>query len=187
MPELKNFSLVGGTALALKFGHRKSIDLDLFSNEKINQQTIIIALKKNFKQDFYYEPSKITFAVFCKIQNIKVDIVYYPHPVLKKPKLIENLKLYSNQDIAAMKVNAILGRGAKKDFFDMAELLNHYTLKEIINWHKEKYPSQMLMISIPNALVYFTDAEQSLEPVVLKHQTWEGVKKFIQKKVREFF
>ena len=48
-----------------------------------------------------------------------------------------------------------LGRGVKKDFWDLCELLKIYSLKDIISWHKEKYPSQMLLISIPNAITFF--------------------------------
>jgi hypothetical protein len=86
----------------------------------------------------------------------------------------------------AMKVNAILGRGKKKDFWDMAELLNHYTVAECIDAHSRKYPSQQILISIPNALTYFADADESEEPVSLKGQTWPSVKKSIQKKVKEY-
>lgn len=50
-----------------------------------------------------------------------------------------------------MKINAILGRGKKKDFWDIYELLHHYTLEQFIRFHTEKYPSQQLMITIPQA------------------------------------
>ncbi len=85
-----------------------------------------------------------------------------------------------------MKINAILGRGQKKDFFDLAELLKYYTLAEIISWYKQKYSNQQLLISIPNAITYFADAEQSPDPLALNGQTWDDVKKFIQLKVREY-
>ena len=148
VPELKGASLVGGTALALKFGHRKSIDLDLFINENFNQKEIEKALEREFKNEFVYEPTKITFVVFCNIQNIKVDIVHYPHPTINPTELVDEINFYSNADISAMKINAILGRGKKKDFFDLAELFKHYSLNQIMDWHKQKYPSQMVLISI---------------------------------------
>ena len=85
-----------------------------------------------------------------------------------------------------MKIQAILGRGKKKDFWDLHELLQHYSLQQIMDWHKQKYPSQMLAISIPHALTYFVDAEESETPVSFKKQTWEGIKKGIQKVVREY-
>jgi len=94
--------------------------------------------------------------------------------------------MYDSIDIAAMKVQAILGRGRKKDFWDIAELLNHFSVKQIMQWHSEKFPDQMLLISIPQALIYFTDAEESDDPVSLKGQTWASVKKQIQQKVKEY-
>jgi predicted nucleotidyltransferase component of viral defense system len=94
--------------------------------------------------------------------------------------------MYSIEDIIAMKVQAVLGRGKKKDFWDIAELLNHYSLENFIEFHTQKYKSQNLLISIPHALTYFSDADESEDPVSLKGQTWESVKSEIQKKVREY-
>ena len=64
--------------------------------------------------------------------------------------------------------------------------MEHYDLSEMIDFHKAKYPNQMLLISIPQALVYFTDAEKTDEPISFKGQTWEKIKEIIKKKVREF-
>lgn len=98
----------------------------------------------------------------------------------------DELRMYSSADISAMKIQAILGRGRKKDFWDLFELLQHFTLEQIISWHKQKYPTQMLAISIPNAITYFNDAEESETPVSFKNQTWPLVKKGIQKAVRDY-
>jgi predicted nucleotidyltransferase component of viral defense system len=186
LEELKNFCLVGGTALALKYGHRKSVDLDLFSVEKFDNATIINVLEKTFGTGLSPEISSTKWGVFCYINNIKVDIVYYPHPIIKSPETIAGIKFYSSEDIIAMKFNAILGRGKKKDFYDIDELLKHYTLQEMFVFHREKFPSQYLLISLPQALTYFIDAEESEDPVSLKKQTWERVKKNIQQKVSTF-
>lgn len=78
-----------------------------------------------------------------------------------------------------------LSLGKKKDFWDLYELLKEYSIKEMIEFFKTKYPQQMLLISIPSALTYFTDANESEDPISLKGQTWEEVKKFISKKVSE--
>ncbi len=94
--------------------------------------------------------------------------------------------MYSNEDIIAMKISAILGRAKKKDFWDMAELLNHNTVADCIGFNFKKFPEQRLLISIPYALTYFADAEESETPVSLKGQTWEKVKKSISKKVRDY-
>jgi predicted nucleotidyltransferase component of viral defense system len=98
----------------------------------------------------------------------------------------DTIRMYSTKDIAAMKIQAILGRGRKKDFWDLAELLKHYTLEQIIDFYSAKFPSQQLLISVPQAITYFADAEESENPVSLKGQTWETVKKIIQQKVNDY-
>jgi len=187
LPELGNFCLVGGTALSLKFGHRISIDLDLFGTiAEFDKDSVLQSLENEFGSTFVYEGGSAKWAIFCFIQNIKIDIIKYSHPLIKSTELINGIKFYSNEDISAMKINAILGRGKKKDFWDLYELLHHFTLSEIIDFHREKFPNQMLLISIPQAIAYFADADESEDPISLKGQTWEEVKNFIQKQVKNY-
>lgn len=94
--------------------------------------------------------------------------------------------MYGNADIAAMKIQAILGRRRKKDLGDLCELFRHYSLQQIIDWHRKKYPNQLLAIAIPDAIVYFDDSEESEAPVSLKNQTWESVKQAIREKVSAY-
>jgi predicted nucleotidyltransferase component of viral defense system len=180
------FCLVGGTALALRYGHRVSIDLDFFSTESFDNTVLSDVLQKEFADKFEPESKTPKWGIFCFIDNIKVDIVHYPHPIIHQPEVIDGIRLYSSEDIAAMKINAILGRGKKKDFWDLSELLHHFTLEELISFHEKKYPSQNLLITIPQAITYFDDAEESEAPVNLNNQTWDSVKKTIQKSVREY-
>jgi len=74
----------------------------------------------------------------------------------------------------------------KKDFWDISELSYHYTITDCINFYNKKYSNHQLLISIPHALTYFADAEESEDPVSLKGQTWKNVKKHIQYKVNEY-
>ena len=186
LSSLQNFYLVGGTALALQYGHRVSVDLDLFGNKDFNKEFILSQLTEIFGEQLMYENTRAQWAIFCYIQNVKVDIVQYKHNQIADAEILGNLRLYNTLDIMAMKVNAILGRGKKKDFWDIAELLQHYTMAECIEAHSKKYPSQQVLISIPNAITYFVDADESEEPVSLKGQTWSTVKKSIQQKVNEY-
>jgi predicted nucleotidyltransferase component of viral defense system len=186
MPQLNDFCLVGGTALSLKLGHRISIDLDLFQTTEIEAERLIKLLQQEFKSNFEYENLKINYAVFCKINKVKVDLVQYSHPLIDTVEVIDGIRMYSNKDIAAMKINAILGRGVKKDFWDLFELLKLYPLNDIINFYNQKYPNQQLLISIPNALTYFEDADDGPDPIGLLGQNWEEIKEFIKFKVREF-
>jgi hypothetical protein len=186
LSQLKDFYLVGRTALSLQYGHRISVDLDLFCNQKFDTDLIKVALEDEFGKEFEYEGNFSKFGIFCFIKDIKVDIVYYPHPIIFEPIETDSIRMYNAKDIVAMKIQAILGRGKKKDFWDIAELFQHYDLKNIIAFHQQKFPSQQLLISIPQALTYFADAEESEDPISLKGQTWDSVKKIIQHKVNDY-
>lgn len=186
LQSLKSFSLVGGTALSLRYGHRSSADLDLFLHEKFDLKDIENELKNVFGTDFIFERGQKNIAIFCYIQKIKVDIVYYPHHPIAEIEEVDKIRMYSNADISAMKIQAILGRARKKDFWDLHELLQHYPLQQLIDWHKQKYPSQMLTISIPNAITYFVEAEESETPLSFKGQTWDEIKKGISKTVSDY-
>lgn len=184
--ELADFHLVGGTALALYYGHRKSIDLDLFLVGSFDNGRIARLLESHFS-GFAYRNLNNPIGLFGMIDDVKVDLVkYLHHPMIGTPTIDDGIRIYSKEDIIAMKVAAIMKRGVKKDFWDIAELLQHYTIQNFIDFYSEKYPSQQLMISIPYALVYFDDAEESEEPISLKEQTWDGVKTFIREKVNDF-
>ena len=87
MPALENFSLVSGTALSLMYGHRKSVDLDLFSAAPWKNEIIIDALKKNFEDKFLAEQKPPQFGIFCYIDGVKIDLVRHPHPLIKSRKL----------------------------------------------------------------------------------------------------
>jgi Nucleotidyl transferase AbiEii toxin, Type IV TA system len=187
MPELQDFGLVGGTALSLLYGHRMSIDLDLFSNKPFENTDIVFALERNFGLSFDNRSTNPRFGIFGFIDEVKIDIVRHPHPLIRPELTLEGVRMFSAEDIVAMKVQAILGRGKKKDFWDVAELLNHYSIEDFINFHKEKYSTQNLFITVPHALTYFADADESEDPICLKSQNWDSVKSFISAKVREYF
>src|SRR5690606_36012627 len=109
------------------------------------------------------------------IDQVKVDLVkYHHHPMIGTPTIADGIRLYSKADTIAMKVAAIMKR------------LQHYTVQNFIDFYSEKYPSQQLMISVPFALVYFDDAEESEEHISLEGQTWGGVKSFIRKKLNVY-
>ena len=158
----------------------------MFSNEQIDKNLIESTLRSVFSNRLFYEDTKAKWGIFCYIDKIKVDIVNYPYPLIAEIETVDSIRFYSDKDLMAMKIQAILGRGKKKDFWDIAELLNHYSIEEMMVCHKAKYPSQMLGISIPTALLYFDDADNSEEPQTIKPMTWNKVKSIIKEKVRDF-
>lgn len=186
IPTLKEFALVDGTALSLVFGHRISVDLDFFSTASFSNEDVVFTLEKRYGAAFEMEKKPSYFGIFCFIRHTKVDIVRHPHPLIRPIQTIEGLRFFSLEDIAAMKVQAILGRGKKKDFWDIAALLEHFSVRDFVEFHRQKYPNQYLLISVPQAMTYFADAEEDQDPISLKGQTWESVKDFIREKVRGY-
>ncbi len=183
---LQGFQLVGGTALSLMYGHRISVDLDLFSHIKFDADILKQLLMDHFGQRIQFENQPNFFGLFAYIDGVKIDIVKFPHPLLKPSIEIEDIRMYSPEDIVAMKCQAILGRGRKKDFWDIAELLNHFPVEDFAKLHEEKYKGQYLLISIPQAMIYFDDADESDDPVCLKGLKWQDVKSIISQKVRDY-
>ena len=186
LPALQDFCLVGGTALSLRYGHRRSVDLDLFTTTSFDRDALIDALSAEFGPAFVLTPSKAAWAIFGFIEEVKVDIVKFPHPRIADIITEEGIRMYGDADLAAMKVQAILGRGKKKDFWDLHELLQHHPVQWVIDRHKEKHPNQLLAISIPSALTWFHDAEEGEDPVSLNGLSWPDVKRSIARIVNSF-
>lgn len=180
LPVLEDARLVGGTALALQLGHRTSVDLDFFGRINADSEDL---------RDILREVGRVEVASVSKninifwINGVKVDMVNYPYPWLDLPIVEDGVRLASLNDIAAMKVSAIVNRGTKKDFIDLYTLLQHFALDEILDMYSRKYSDGSLFI-VMKSLTYFDDAETDPMPNVLNDTTWETVKDFLRKVVR---
>jgi predicted nucleotidyltransferase component of viral defense system len=138
-PACASFALCGGTALALRLGHRRSIDLDFFCPEKFDTQ----ALARTLHEVFAFESANVNdIGLSGLIEGVKVDFVAYRYPLLQPFETIERIRLFGLHDNLAMKLSAITNRGAKKDFFDLHQLIKLFGLKEIIEIYRRKYPAQ---------------------------------------------
>lgn len=182
---LNQFHLCGGTALALQFGHRLSVDIDMFSPNQLSKIALNEYLQSAFP-DFreVFSPAKSFY--FCYIQNIKVDLVYSSAKVISEFEIMDGIRFWGLRDIVAMKLNAIYGRGSKKDFWDLDEILSRYSMDEIVGWFFQKFPTAFeegLFMS----LVYFDDAENAVDPGCLKGKNWQHIKKRIEREVRNYF
>lgn len=177
---LSELRLVGGTALALQYGHRSSVDLDLFGKIDVDGYELQSILSKYGVLKVENE-TKIIHQYY--IDNIKVDVVNYPFEWISPIIEEDGIRLASPIDIAAMKVNAIEGRGTKKDFIDMYMLLQHYSLKEIIAFYQQKYPNYSIFRAL-RSLTYFEDAENQFMPRMFIEDTWENMKLYITNQVK---
>lgn len=174
--------LVGGTALALQLGHRNSIDLDFFGHIEVEDEDLLETLRKHGKLEILKLSQNIK--IFT-LDGIKVDIVNYAYPWIDDAVLEDGLRLAAPKDIAAMKINAIEGRGTKKDFVDVFELLKTYSLNDILVFHKEKYPEASTFRALMS-LSYFEDAESQPLPKMFIPENWEEMKKKILDAVSVF-
>lgn len=182
IPGLEELRLVGGTALALQLGHRRSIDLNLFGELQIEDYDLTKAINKIGKATILKNTPNIKIYT---IDNIKVDIVNYFYPWITEPIKDEEFTLASANDIAAMKLAAITGRGTRKDFIDIYFLLQKFTLKEILSFYEDKYADGSVFLVL-KSLIYFKDAEEDENPMMFKPVDWEKVKQTIVEVYKEF-
>ena len=183
IPELDSFVLVGGTNLSLRFGHRLSIDLDLFTNQPFDTEGVYNAILEQFPNTQL--ASRSQKMLFIYTNKIKLDFVLLPYPYLEPVEEFDGIRLASISDIIAMKLNAIAGRGVKKDFWDVAELLDYYNIEQMIDFYKRKYSSHDIF-HLLRSLIYFEDAEKQKDPDPLKKITWKNVKIKVEKAVKNY-
>jgi len=184
-PALNSFHLAGDTSLALQIGHRRSIDLDLFSQYDFDTNTILEFLELNF--DFQLDYSSVN-TLKGSIRQVKIDLISHKYPWVKKYTEIENIRLFSIPDIAAMKLNAIAGNGTRsKDFIDIYFILKSYSVKEILDFYETKYKTRNLF-HVVKSLIYFDEIniQDWPEMILEKELTLSKVKTEIQEKVSQF-
>ena len=180
--EFSGLRLAGGTALALQIGHRKSIDLDFFGEVNftdLNGQNIF----KGFKSVESLKVSK-NINIF-EINDVKVDFVNYSYPWLTDPIILDGIRMAQMEDIAAMKLAAITGRGTRKDFIDLYFLLRKFTLEDIFQYYQQKYADASPYLVL-KSLVYFDDAENDISVNMIENISWEEVKSKISNEVIDF-
>lgn len=177
---LKGFYLVGGTALALKMGHRKSVDIDLFSNFSFDTAQMLENLSADFPFHLFFSANN---TIKGSINNVQIDILAHRYPLVGEPVILENISMLSVEDIIAMKLNAISVSGQRvKDFIDIYFLLDEYSVEEMIAFYKKKY-TQYNEANVLKSLCWFEDVDHSDWPILLKTPKlkWETVKRKITK------
>lgn len=181
-PLFASLRLVGGTALALQYGHRSSVDLDLFGALDADSESVREVLRKYGELKVIKESLNIKL---YQLDGVKVDIVNYMYSWLDASITENGISLASPKDIAAMKVCAIEGRGTKKDFIDIYFLLKHFSLSEILSFYQRKYPENSVFRALMS-LSYFDDAEEQFMPKMFSSVSWEEIKDSILNQVNKF-
>lgn len=175
------FALGGGTSLALRLGHRLSVDLDFFTAHEFAPEVLWDSLKI----DGATVIGQATNTLTLEKQGVKLDFLRHAYRVLEPVEWIDGVPLISLPDTVAMKLNALANRGSKKDFFDFFELLDHLTLSQMLEYYSAKYPASDPFIVI-RSLVWFEDAEVEPDPISLKNVTWAAVQVRASQAVKAF-
>ncbi|WP_118953129.1 nucleotidyl transferase AbiEii/AbiGii toxin family protein [Taibaiella helva] len=177
---LSSFYLAGGTALALKLGHRKSIDIDLFTHSNFDVDFLSHYLEGKFDAEVE-QTAKNTIHGYIK--KVKVDLIAHQYPLIKEIETIDGVRMLSLHDIAAMKLLAINDNGSRiKDFVDIGALLDKLSLGEMLEAYQKKYPNADENIVL-RSLTYFENIDLRTETLIQTQRPFEW--KQIAKKLTE--
>ena len=180
--ELGAFRLVGGTALSLQLGHRVSVDIDLFTDAEygsIDFVPIYNKLVKNYPVVIGNKPDNKGFGISYLVGHsagelVKLDL-FYCDPFIFPPVEIERIRMADIRDVVLMKLEVSSNGGRKKDFWDMSELLDHFSLDTMLELYHQKHP-YFEVDSIVNQLTNFMYADDEPNPICLRAKYWEIIK-----------
>ena len=176
VPILTSFYLAGGTGLALRLGHRRSVDLDFFLGEDFNEDSV---LQKLQHLEGFALVGKEPGTIYANIRKTKVSFIAYAYPILFPFQTFLGANVADSRDIGCMKISAIASRGTKRDFVDLYFLAHEYGLKQLLGWFTGKFSqTNYSMPHILKSLSYFEEAEQDPMPHMLMSLSWDEVKQF---------
>jgi len=181
--EFHKFRLVGGTGLSLYRGHRESIDIDLFTDAaygSIDFDKIDSFLRSHYR---YVDSSNNNIIGFGKSyfvgesenNSIKLDL-FYTDEFIDEATLIDDIRLASVEEIIAMKLDVIQRGGRKKDFWDIHELMDDFSIDKMFSLHKKRYPYGHEKVLLINQFTQFENADGDFDPVCLRQKHWELIK-----------
>ena len=185
---LNNYYMIGGTALSLQLGLRLSYDFDFCVPEMFNNEVLLEELKEIGKIEIKQNQRGTCDVILDRVQ---VSFFYYPNKMIEQyvtNEEIPNLKMASIIDIAIMKIVAIGGRGARKDFFDLYNIINQLDIKtlDLAKGLIKKCGNDINYASVIMGLSYFEDAEQEILPETFVEYDWDEIKNFFINFQKEF-
>jgi hypothetical protein len=184
LPFISRFYLAGGTGLALHLGHRFSVDMDFFSpapdavgpdiravlRETLDDPTLSITHDKD-----------ATFAVTWRGVGISFFRLHL-YPLVQQPVLVEEVPVATVEEIGAMKLASIIGRGTRKDLVDMYYILRQVPIERLFEVAAVKYARvRSFATSATLALAYFEDAEALPMPPMIDRTPWPTMKRFLER------
>jgi predicted nucleotidyltransferase component of viral defense system len=186
----ESFRLVGGTSLSLRYGHRMSIDIDLFTDAEYGSVDFSL-LEQSLQQNYpYYYRVDVTEIVgmgrsyyigHSEEKSVKLDL-FYSDPFIRNADVIDNIRIAHVDDVVAMKMDVLSRGGRKKDFWDIHFLFDYYSVQKMIELHKERSEWTHVPDEINAGLVDFSLADEMPDPNCLLFKNWDIIKiDFVEK------
>ena len=183
------FYLAGGTTLALQLGHRTSKDLDFYNLKSFKNQDIVSQFRKVFKSEIS-EVRRAEDTLWLKVKSTDLSFFKYSYKLIQPKVPYLSVNLASMPDIAAMKIEAVIERGSKRDFVDIYYLMKKYGLEKILTFFRKKYPGVFNEQNCLHALLYFKDAETRQKDrarlYLYENIDWKNIKRYIDNQVKEY-
>ncbi|MDW8267864.1 MAG: nucleotidyl transferase AbiEii/AbiGii toxin family protein [Anaerolineae bacterium] len=188
LPFIGRYYLAGGTGLALHLGHRFSVDLDFFSpalDATGPEERAILRLA--------FDDPSLTISVDQDRSFVAtwrgVGISFFNlalYPLVQEPMLVEDVPVATIEEIGAMKLAAIIGRGTRKDYLDLYFILQESPLERLFEVAAVKYARvRTFPVSAVRALTYFSEAEATPMPQMIRPVSWPAVKRFLERQALE--
>lgn len=185
-PFSRRFYLAGGTALALRLGHRRSIDLDFFSL----QDDVLTATRHEILRAL--EPfsaravEDVDGNLLLELPELHIAFLSYGYDLLEPLDQIEGVDVASITDVALMKLDAIIGRGSRKDFYDLYWIAQHVPIASLLDLSRSKYPyARDFQLMAVESLVLFENADRDVQPDLLIDVPWSDVREFFLSYARD--
>lgn len=181
--EFAPFRLVGGTSLSLRYGHRMSEDIDLFTDAEY-RSIDFHKLQDILRQEFPFCKGEcgdlVGFGTSylvgnSKEESVKLDL-FYTDPFTCPIEMHDSIRMASVDDIVAMKMEVITNGGRKKDFWDLHMLHNSYSLEDMLSLYEARYPYGASREECLKGLTNFDVADKDPDPICLESKIWQFIK-----------
>lgn len=184
----RGFYLAGGTGLCLHLAHRRSVDLDLFRTEPFDADDVARELGGRGVELRDLKSARAT--IHAQVLGVRTSLLAFPYPTLEPPSpTAEGVPVASVRDIAAMKIEAIASRGARKDFYDLYFICRAgLPLEGALEAFRARFASASPDVYHRlRALTFFDDAERDPESLLLQPAAWQDVRKFFESEARRLW
>ena len=183
MGDFAPFRLVGGTSLSLRYGHRMSDDIDLFTDAEygsLDFHKLQDILRKEFPYCQGDCGDMVGFGASYIVGNSKDDCVkldlFYTDPFIRPMEVFGTIRMAAVEDIVAMKMDVVSRGGRKKDFWDLHMLRNHYSVEQMLSLYEERYPYGATREECVSGLTNFLVADTEPDPICLQNKVWQLIK-----------